>query len=85
MPYTVWSKRPWKANIKFAPYIGTLFIFLLLGDLLGLLDIRPLTANVNTTFALATITFFLIQYSSIKSRSFKGISKHVTAYAFMLR
>jgi len=74
-----------KHNIKFAPYIGTLFIFLLLGNLLGLLGLRPITANVNTTFALATFTFLLIQYSAIKSRRFKGYIKNMSQpYIFML-
>jgi len=83
--YNLVAQTMGKQNINFAPYIGTLFIFLLIGNLLGLLDLRPISANINTTFALAAITFFLIQYSSIKSRGFKGYIKNMSyPYAFML-
>lgn len=74
-----------KHNIGFAPYIGTLFLFLLLGNALGLFGFRPVTADVNTTFAFSLITFFLIQYSSIKSHSLKGYLKHFAdPYPFMV-
>ena len=64
-------------NINFAPYIGTLFLFLLLANGLGLFGFHPITADVNLTFALSTITFFLIQYNSIKSMGFKGKLHHM--------
>jgi len=70
---------------KFAPYIGTLFMFLILGNALGLLDQRPVTSDVNTTFALAGVTFILIHYNAIRTRSFKGYIKHMSEpYPFML-
>lgn len=73
-----------KHNLAFAPYIGTLFLFLLLGNSLGLWGLRPVTADVNTTFALAGVTFILIQYNSIKSRTLKGHLKHMAEpYPFM--
>lgn len=74
-----------KQHMKFAPYIGTLFMFLICGNALGLLDQRPVTADMNTTFALAGITFVLIHYNSIRTRSLKGYIKHMSEpYAFML-
>lgn len=73
-----------KHNLSFAPYIGTLFLFLILGNSLGLWGFRPITADVNTTFALSLITFFLIQYNSIKTRTLKGHLKHMAEpYPFM--
>lgn len=73
-----------KHNLAFAPYIGTLFMFLLIGNALGLFGFRPITADVNTTFALSTITFMLIQYNSIKSRTLKGHLQHMAdPYPFM--
>ncbi len=73
-----------KHNLSFAPYIGTLFLFLLVGNSLGLWGFRPVTTDVNTTFALAGITFILIQYNSIRSRTFKGHLKHMCEpYPFM--
>ena len=37
----------------FAPYMGTIFIYILLGSSLGLLGLRPITADVNVTFSLS--------------------------------
>jgi F-type H+-transporting ATPase subunit a len=74
-----------KHNSNFSPYVGTLFIFLILGNSLGLWGLRPVTADVNTTFALAGITFFLVHYNSIKSKGIGGYLGHMSApYPFML-
>lgn len=76
--YNLVGQTMGKQNLRFAPYIGTLFIFILLGNLIAVFDIRPVPANVNTTFALATITFLLIHYNSIKSRKLRGYLKHMS-------
>ena len=34
----------------FAPYIGTIFLYILVGSSLGLFGQRPITADVNVTF-----------------------------------
>ena len=74
-----------KHNLRFAPYIGTLFIFLIIGNSLGLLEQRPITADLNTTFALAGITFILIHYNAMRSQTVKGYIKHLSSpYPFML-
>ncbi|SNS50209.1 ATP synthase F0 subcomplex A subunit [Anaerovirgula multivorans] len=52
----------------FASYMGTLFLFLLCANLLGLLGLRPPTADVNTTFALSTLTFILIHFYGAKRK-----------------
>lgn len=67
-----------KDKLNYAPYIGTLFMFVLLGNMLGLFGFRPTTTDVNMTFALAILTFLIIQGSSIKSRGIKGYLKHFT-------
>lgn len=73
-----------KKALNYAPYIGTLFIFLILGNMLGLFGFRPITADVNTTFALALITFCLIQRQAIKTYGVKGKLKEMCEpYAFM--
>ena len=82
--YSLVGSTMGKENEKFTPYIGTLFLFLIFGNMLGLLDQRPVTADVNTTFALAGITFILIHYNAIRTRSLKGYLKHMSEpYAFM--
>lgn len=49
-------------KMGFAPYMGTLFLMLLFMNLLGLLGLRPPTADLNTTLALAIMTFCMIHF-----------------------
>lgn len=73
-----------KHNEKFAPYIGTLFMFLLLGNSMGMWGFRPVTADVNVAFALGIITFCLIQFNDFKTKGLKGKLKHMCdPYPFM--
>jgi len=65
-----------KHNINFAPYIGTLFFFLLFCNALGLIGQRAATADMNFTFAMGLLVFFLIQYNSIRSKGIIGYFKH---------
>ncbi|MDR0425461.1 MAG: F0F1 ATP synthase subunit A [Clostridiales Family XIII bacterium] len=62
---------------RFAPYMGTLFMFLILGNMLGMFGFRPTTADVNMTFALAGMTFLMIQYNGFKTMGFVGKIKHM--------
>lgn len=55
-----------KHAVKYRNYIGTLFIFLLISNVSGLLGLRPPTADYGVTFPLGVITFVLIQYNNIK-------------------
>ncbi len=55
-----------KNAVKYRNYIGTLFIFLLISNISGLLGLRPPTADYGVTFPLGVITFVLIQYNNIK-------------------
>lgn len=48
-------------------YIGTLFLFLIVSNLSGLIGIRPATADYGVTLMLALISFILIQIHGIKS------------------
>jgi F-type H+-transporting ATPase subunit a len=64
---------------KFAPYMGSLFLFLILCNMLGLFGFRPATADVNMTFALAGTTFFLVQFNGFKSMGFIGKIKHMSS------
>ena len=70
---------------KFAPYCGTLIVFLGLGSMLGLLDLRPITSDLNCTFPLALVTFVLIHYNAVKAQTAKGYIKELSSpYPFML-
>lgn len=72
-------------NMAFAPYIGTLFLFLLISNALGILGFRPVTADLNTTFAMAGFVFLLIQTNAIRSGGLKHYFKHFAEpYGFMV-
>lgn len=51
---------------KYVNYICTLFVFLVVANLSGLLGLRPPTADYSVTFALAIITFVMIHYAGFK-------------------
>ena len=53
-------------GMGFANYIGTLFAFILVCNLSGLMGLRPPTADYGTTFSLALITFFLIHITGFR-------------------
>lgn len=57
---------------KFAPYIGTLFVWLVFANSFGLLGLRPITADINVTAALAAISFITIQAISLKNLGIRG-------------
>ncbi len=59
---------------KYMNYVGTLFLFILLSNISGLLGLRPPTADYGTTFSLALITFVMIQYNNIKYNKLGAIT-----------
>ena len=70
---------------RFAPYMGTLITFLAIGSMLGLLDLRPITADLNCTVPLAIVTFIMIHYNAVRVQTAKGYIKELSSpYAFML-
>ena len=70
---------------RYGAYFGTLFTFLILANALGLFGFRPITADVNTTFALSSITFVLIAYTAIRTYGYWGHWKEMCEpYPFML-
>ncbi|AOT70078.1 F0F1 ATP synthase subunit A [Geosporobacter ferrireducens] len=61
----------------FAPYIGTLMMYLVCANLAGLFGFRPPTADINTTMALALMTFFMIHFFGMKR---KGIGSYLKGF-----
>ena len=59
---------------RYANYLGSLFMVLVVSNLSGLLGLRPPTADYGTTFALAIITFVLIHYAGFKYQKLKHIT-----------
>ena len=69
----------------FAPYIGTLLAFLVPGSMLGLLDCRPVTADLNTTVPLAIVSFILIHFNGVRVHGGGGYVKNLASpYVAML-
>lgn len=62
-------------NMKFAPYIGTLALYLLIANLFGLIGFVPPTSDYNVPFTLAIITFVMTQYYGLKSKGLGGYVK----------
>lgn len=61
-----------KHNLKFAPYIGTLFLCSIMGTLIGMTQIfRSVTADLSVTLAWALVTTGLVWYNNIKNFGFK--------------
>lgn len=61
-----------KDKIGFTPYMGTLMIYIMIANLWGLIGLRAPTADLNTTFALSILTFFLIHGFAIKRKGVGG-------------
>lgn len=57
---------------SFIPYIGSLMIYLLVMNLIGLIGIMPPTRDLNVTFGLAFTSFIVIQANAIKRNKFGG-------------
>lgn len=62
-----------KKGERFANYIGTVFIFILLSNISGLFGLRPPTADYGVTLPLALMTFCIIHFCQFKYNSLKEI------------
>ncbi len=68
-----------KHNLKFAPFIGAIFLSSIFGTLIGMTQIlRSTTADLSVTLAWALVTTAVIWYSSIKNFGFFGWLKGFT-------
>lgn len=72
----------------FAPYIGTLFLFLLFANIIGVLSpveafgfkplfvVKPPTRDINVSAPLALVTILLVLICNVKAKGFFGWLKH---------
>ena len=58
---------------RFYNYIGTVFIFIFLSNISGLLGLRPPTADYGVTLPLGILTFVLIHFNQFKYQKLKDI------------
>ena len=57
----------------FYNYIGTIFVFILVSNISGLLGLRPPTADYGVTLPLGVLTFLLIHINQFKHQKLKDI------------
>ncbi len=68
-----------KHNLKFAPYIGAIFLSSIMGTLIGMTQIfRSTTADLSVTAAWALVTTGMVWYNNIKNFGFKTWLKGFT-------
>ena len=79
MVYNLVETTMGKKYTKFAPYIGTLFTFSILGSLSSLVGARPMTGDINTTLGWALVTFFMVQINNIRVNGVWGWLKGFAA------
>lgn len=70
---------------RYLPYLGSLFIFILLLNLLGLIPLfRSPTLSLSITAGLGIVTFFVVQYCGIKANGPLGYVKHFMGPVWVL-
>ena len=62
-----------KSAPKFYNYIGTIFIFILVSNISGLLGLRPPTADYGVTLPLGLLTFTIVHFNQFKYHKPKEI------------
>jgi F-type H+-transporting ATPase subunit a len=63
---------------KYAPFIGTLFIYIVCMNLFGLFPLmKSSTSSINTTAGLALVVFIYVQYIGIKELGIIGYLDHL--------
>jgi len=63
---------------KYTPFIGTLFVYILLMNLFGLVPLlKSSTTSWSVTLALAIVVFFYVQYAGIKELGFLSYIDHM--------
>ena len=79
MLYGLVSDTMGKHNLKFAPFIGTLFLSSIFGTLIGMTAIfRSTTSDLSVTAAWAIVTIVMVWYHNIKNFGFKTWLKGFT-------
>ncbi len=63
---------------KFVPFIGTLFLYILCQNLIGIIPgMKSPTSNLNTTAALAITVFFYVQFTGLRENGIIGYVDHL--------
>lgn len=85
MLYNMVEDTMGKHNLKFAPYIGTLFVSSIFGSIIGMTQIfRSSTADLSVTAAWALVTTGMVWYQNIKHQGLKAWLKGFTEPIFVM-
>lgn len=84
--YSFTEKNLGKENRDhYAPFVGTIFLFVFFTSSFGLFGQRPITADINVTAALAAVSFLVIQVDGVRSHGFLArLKSFFQPYPFML-
>lgn len=73
-----------ESYLNFVPYIGSLMIYLIFLNFMGLIGIKPPTQDLSVTVGLAITTFVTIHYTAIKRNGFgRYLKGYAEPFAFM--
>lgn len=76
--YNISRSTMGEKNAGLAPYIGTIGIFLLISNLVGLFGIRKVpTTDYSVALGFAMTTFFVVQYHQLRAHGLKGYFKEL--------
>lgn len=85
MLYNLVETTMGKHNLKFAPYIGTLFVSSIFGSVIGMTGLfRSSTADLSVTMAWALVTTGMVWYNNIKHHGFLAWLKGFTEPIFVM-
>ncbi len=63
---------------EFVPFLGTLFVYILLMNLLGLVPLmKSPTSSINTTVSLAICVFLYVQFTGLRKNGIIGYIDHM--------
>lgn len=63
---------------KYIPFIGTLFLYILCQNLIGIVPgMKSSTSSLNTTVALAVTVFFYVQWTGLRENGIFGYIDHL--------
>jgi len=82
--YNLTKQTMGNENAGFAPYVGTLLLFIGISNISGLFGIRPPTSDLNTTFALAIMTFCMTHYFGVKNKGFGYLKGFLEPFPLLL-
>lgn len=85
MLYNLVESTMGKHNVRFAPYIGTLFVSSIFGSVIGMTQLfRSSTADLSVTMAWALVTTGMVWYNNIKNFGLKAWLKGFTEPIFVM-